>query len=77
MVEISLSGSGEGLGWETGRGYSTAGLSLHHQFRVFCREQSLSVDPNGFLQPANPANPDPFVDPFVRPLRQKGGLSFL
>jgi hypothetical protein len=23
MVEISLSGSGEGLGWETGRGYST------------------------------------------------------
>ena len=23
MVEISKSGSGEGLGWETGRGYST------------------------------------------------------
>jgi len=23
MVEISLSGSGEGLGWETGPGYST------------------------------------------------------
>jgi len=24
MVEISLSGSGEGPGWVTGRGYSTA-----------------------------------------------------
>jgi len=24
MVEISESGSGEGLGWVTGRGYSTA-----------------------------------------------------
>ena len=24
MVEISLSGSGEGLGWVTSRGYSTA-----------------------------------------------------
>jgi len=23
MVEISMSGSGEGLGWATGRGYST------------------------------------------------------
>ncbi len=26
MVEISLSGSGEGLGWVTSRGYSTAAL---------------------------------------------------
>ena len=26
MVEISLSGSGEGPGWATGRGYSTAGF---------------------------------------------------
>ncbi len=25
MVEISKSGSGEGLGWVTGRGYSTFG----------------------------------------------------
>jgi hypothetical protein len=25
MVEISKSGSGEGLGWATGRGYSTFG----------------------------------------------------
>ncbi len=25
MVEISLSGSGEGPGWVTGRGYSTGG----------------------------------------------------
>ena len=24
MVEISMSGSGEGLGWVTGRGYSTS-----------------------------------------------------
>ncbi len=27
MVEISKSGSGEGLGWETGRGYSTIASS--------------------------------------------------
>jgi hypothetical protein len=27
MVEISLSGSGEGLGWATSRGYSTTILS--------------------------------------------------
>lgn len=27
MVEISMYGSGEGLGWATGRGYSTANSS--------------------------------------------------
>ncbi len=34
MVEISMSGSGEGLGWATGPGYSTTILihrdSIHH-----------------------------------------------
>ena len=30
MVEISMSGSGEGLGWATDRGYSTA-----NHFRLF------------------------------------------
>ncbi len=29
MVEISKSGSGEGLGWVTGRGYSTGAQDLH------------------------------------------------
>ena len=28
MVEISKSGSGEGLGWATGRGYSTSATPL-------------------------------------------------
>ena len=31
MVEISKSGSGEGLGWETGRGYSTTVLRQERQ----------------------------------------------
>jgi hypothetical protein len=35
MVEISLSGSGEGLGRATGRGYSTAPSSVNTQNRPY------------------------------------------
>ena len=34
MVEISLSGSGEGPGWETAPGYSTAVLPVESSVRV-------------------------------------------
>ena len=37
MVEISLYGSGEGLGWVTGRGYSTAAFSLGPISRHFVK----------------------------------------
>jgi len=31
-----MSGSGEGLGWETGRGYSTAGFWHHVRVWALC-----------------------------------------
>ena len=34
MVEISLSGSGEGSGWVTAPGYSTAGFPQHGPSRT-------------------------------------------
>jgi hypothetical protein len=33
MVEISIYGSGEGLGWETGRGYSTTSYSVETRLK--------------------------------------------
>jgi hypothetical protein len=37
MVEISLSGSGEGPGWVTAPGYSTAAFRLHVRVCWFCQ----------------------------------------
>ena len=37
MVEISLSGSGEGPGWVTAPGYSTAALSPWVRVRGLCQ----------------------------------------
>ena len=50
MVEISLSGSGEGPGWATGRGYSTHepikpfGRLAHRQTRQYIYLGSTSAD---------------------------------
>ena len=40
MVEISLSGSGEGPGWVTAPGYSTAGFSAMSGNPGFCQVAS-------------------------------------
>jgi hypothetical protein len=46
MVEISLSGSGEGPGWVTAPGYSTTAFWLHVRVRVLCQcaRQSLGKE---------------------------------
>jgi hypothetical protein len=41
MVEISLSGSGEGSGWVTAPGYSTAAFPVEAQVWARCRPSVL------------------------------------
>jgi len=51
MVEISLSGSGEGPGWVTAPGYSTAALLRDAQELTFGRKptRAHSPDPEGHI----------------------------